>query len=69
MILMSTGTIVLGDKVEYIKEFRVMFDTPLGLCATWEESIKTCEQNGFYANMSISPCVFAIGETLIERAR
>lgn len=69
MILMSTGTIVLGEKVEYIKEFRVMFDTPLGLCATWEEAIKVCEQNGFDPNMSVSPCVFAIGDTLTERAR
>lgn len=66
MISFEYGTLIFGDKTEQIKNFKVHFQTPFGLCESMEQAVGACKSRDMDPELNIRPVVVAEGETRYE---
>lgn len=64
MIKISENTAGTGSKT--IKEWRVMFQSPLGLCESREAAIAVCAENNMNPDFCILPVAVAVTEDSYE---
>lgn len=65
MILFSSNQLTQGDKVEFIKDWKVVFMTPRGLCESLPEAQRVVEELEMDC-IAIKPMVMAVGATMRE---
>jgi len=66
MIDLSKKEIVLGDRVEPIKEWRVWFKTPFGYAETLDQALFTIRSADLNPYMTVQPIPVAFSETMHE---
>lgn len=62
MINLKTNTLSFGDQARQIKEWRVWFLTPFGICESIAEARLALMDRDFDLDLSIIPVVVAVGE-------
>lgn len=66
MIDVESKQILFGDKEERILKWEVVFQTPLGVCATLHDAVEACRKHDINPHMAIVPLPVAISQTQRE---